>query len=249
MSLEFDIVVCVGPRDNDIVDSSISLNKKNILGYRNIYLVCTDPSITVPDAIVIDEAIFPFTMKDMEDRFGKNPRNGWYLQQLLKLYSGMVIPGILPHYLVVDSDTHFLKPTVFFTKESKLMLTTGTEFHEPYFSHMNRLHPTLKKTHPLSGICHHCLFDSECISQLFRLVEEHHKNGKVFWEIFLQVIDSRHYLDSEASEYEIYFTYMNVYQKEKIHIRELQWENVGQLVLPQENENYDFVSLHWHMRR
>jgi len=247
MSLQFDIVVCVGPRDNDIVGSSISLNKKNIIGYRNLYLVCTDPTITVEGAIVIDETFFPFTMKDMEDRFGKNHRNGWYLQQLLKFYSGTVIPGILPHYLVVDSDTHFLKPTTFFTEDGKLMLTTGTEFHEPYFSHMNRLHPTLKKTHPLSGICHHCFFDTECVFQLFRLVEEHHKNKKAFWEIFLQVINKGEYLGSGASEYEIYFTYMYIYHREKIHIRKLQWENVGQLAL--HHKNCDFVSVHWYMRK
>jgi hypothetical protein len=245
MSLEFDIVVCVGPRDIGIVTSSVSLNKKNILGYRNLYLVCADPTITIEGAITIDENIFPFTMKDMEEKFGKNPRNGWYLQQLLKFYSGMVIPGILPQYLVVDSDTHFLKPTAFFTEEKKQMLTTGTEFHKPYFSHMNRLHPILKKTHPLSGICHHCFFDTECVSQLFTLVEEHHNNKNAFWEIFLQVIDKGGYLGSGASEYEIYFTYMYIYHRDKIHIRKLQWENTGQL---DRGKNCDFVSVHWYMR-
>ena len=40
-------------------------------------------------------------------------RIGWYLQQLLKFYAGFVIPDILQRYLIIDCDTHFLKPTKF----------------------------------------------------------------------------------------------------------------------------------------
>ena len=42
-----------------------------------------------------------------------NNRNGWYLQQLIKLYSGYFIPYILDHYLVIDSDVYFLKEIEF----------------------------------------------------------------------------------------------------------------------------------------
>jgi hypothetical protein len=34
---------------------------------------------------MVKEEIFPFTIKTLENMFGKNQRNGWYLQQLLKL--------------------------------------------------------------------------------------------------------------------------------------------------------------------
>ena len=108
-----DIIICIGPNDNNIIYSMIPYTKKNIIGYRNIYLVCADPTIKIEGTITIDENIFPFNINDLIKQFGNNKRNGWYLQQLLKLYSGNVIPGILENYLIIDSDTYFLKPMSF----------------------------------------------------------------------------------------------------------------------------------------
>ena len=34
---QFDLVICVGPNDNDIVEHMLNFNKKNIIGYRNNY--------------------------------------------------------------------------------------------------------------------------------------------------------------------------------------------------------------------
>lgn len=245
MATDFDIVICVGPNDNSIVNSSVECAKKNIIGYRNIYLVCSNPSINIDGTITIDEKIFPFKMTDIENIFGSTNRNGWYLQQLLKFYSGIIIPDILQKYLIIDCDTHFLKPTKFFTDDEKQMLTTGTEYHEPYFYHMNLLHPSLKKIHPLSGISHHTFFDTECILQLFKLVEDYHNNNEPFWKIYLNVIDRTHYLGSAAAENETYFTYMYLYHNEKICIRQLNWDNVSSLDV---NSPCDFVSVHWYLR-
>ena len=83
----FDVVVPVGPNDKDFVYTSIEYTKKNIIGYRNIYLVCQDPLIQVDGCSTIDERTFPFTL----EMIGESKRKPWYLQQLLKLYSGKVI--------------------------------------------------------------------------------------------------------------------------------------------------------------
>jgi len=246
MARDFDIVICVGPHDNSIVNSSLECAKKNIIGYRNIYLVCSNPTINIEGAITIDERIFPFKITDIENMFfGNHHRNGWYLQQLLKFYSGIVIPGISQKYLIIDCDTHFLKPTNFFTDDGKQMLTTGTEYHEVYFHHMNRLHPSLKKIHPLSGISHHTFFDTECILELFKLVEDYH-GRQPFWQIYLDVIDKNQYAGSAAAENEVYFTFMYLYHNEKICIRQLNWENMSSLDL---NSPHDFVSVHWWCRQ
>jgi hypothetical protein len=53
-------------------------------------------------------------MKDIASFFyqhnKKQNRNGWYLQQLLKLYASFVIKDLLNDYLVIDADVYFLKP-------------------------------------------------------------------------------------------------------------------------------------------
>ena len=245
LSLVFDIVICVGPYDADVIHNNIQYSKKNIIGYRNIYLICSDPSIVVDDAITIDEKIFPFSLTDISNIYGNNDRNGWYLQQLLKLYAGNIIPNILKRYLVIDSDTCFLKPTQFITNDAKHIFTTGTEYHMPYFTHMNKLHPTLKKIHPLSGISHHTFFHADMCNELFRLVENYHNTKQSFWQLFLTTIDPTNFLGSGASEYEIYFTYMYINHLDKIKIRQLTWANTSKLDL---SSNYDYLSIHWYIR-
>lgn len=106
-SLLFDIVICVGPNDITIIEKTLPFTKQNIIGYRNIYLVSYDSKLVLPGTITIDENIYPFTKQNLIEKFGDNSRNGWYLQQLLKMYAGNVIPGILNRYLVIDSDTYF----------------------------------------------------------------------------------------------------------------------------------------------
>ena len=57
----FDIVIPVGPNDKVIIENQLQFTKKNIMGYRNIYLICYDSSIIFDGCITIDEKIFPFT--------------------------------------------------------------------------------------------------------------------------------------------------------------------------------------------
>jgi hypothetical protein len=185
-------------------------------------------AINIAGTIIIDEKIFPFNINDLIIKFGNNNRNGWYLQQLLKLYAGNVIPGILKNYLIIDSDTYFLKPTAFINHNNKYMYTTGIEYHIPYFNHMNKLHPLLKKSHSYSGISHHMIFNRQIIKEMFNLVEDFHK--KEFWVIFIEMVDehTKHHInaaESGASEYELYFNYMNQYHRDKILVRNLLWAN------------------------
>jgi hypothetical protein len=251
---EFDIVFPVGPSDISFIWNHIQRNKQNIIGHRNIYIITKDPSNidiayhTIANDngyILVDESIFPFRMADVITYHnGVNWRNGWYLQQLLKLYAGFVIPGILPTYLVVDADTVFLKPTTFIGPDGKFLFNTGLEYHPPYFAHMESLHPTLKKYIRESGICHHMLFNRNYVEKMMNLVEEYHNNGQKFWQIFLQKVTD--ILGSGASEYEMYFNYMIFNHRDVIRIRPLYWRNAPQLI---ENANFDYVSIHHHMRK
>jgi hypothetical protein len=239
----FDIVVPVGPNDKNVIEKQLEYTKKNIIGYRNIYLVCYDPTITIDGCTTIDEKIFPFTLQSVRNFHGKLDRNGWYLQQLLKLYAGNVIPGILERYLVIDADTFFLKPTTFITN-NKCLYNYGSEYHTPYFEHMARLDKGLIKVDKeKSGICHHMMFETKYVNELIEQIEKAHSNE--FYNIFLREVpaSSRHF--SGASEYEIYFNYMLINHSDKISIRELQWKNVSSL---NTSEDLDYISYHWYRR-
>lgn len=253
MSIDFDIVICVGPNDSDVIANMIQYTKKNIIGYRKIFLICKDPGIKIDGTYTIDERIFPFSIQDINKFLNELDRSqwhlldrtGWYLQQLLKLYAGNIIPDILEKYLVLDSDTFFLKPTTFIDSTGKGLFNFGDEYNVPYFGHMTRLHPSLYKFNNNSGICHHMMFFNNLINEMFRLVEDYHNNDLPFWRIFLDCIDKNDTSISLASEYEIYFTYIQIHHPDKYLIRKLNWLNSHAFY------NYpdkDYISVHWYMR-
>jgi hypothetical protein len=237
----FDIVIPVGPNDKSVIEQQIKYTQKNIIGYRNIYLICYDPSITIDGCITINENIFPFNIDTVAEHHGKLKRNGWYLQQLLKLYAGKIIPNILDKYLVIDSDTFFLKPTTFI-ENNKCLYNYGKEYHKPYFNHMENLDKDLIKIDKnKSGICHHMIFEKKYIDELISKIEKNH--NELFYNVFLKTVTDKN--GSGASEYEIYFNYMLKYNPDKIQIRKLSWKNTNKL---ETNSNYDYISYHWYMR-
>ena len=237
----FDIVIPVGPNDKSIIEEQIKYTQKNIIGYRNIYLICYDPSISVDGCITINENIFPFNINTVAEHHGKLKQNGWYLQQLLKLYAGKIIPDILDKYLVIDADTFFLKPTTF-VENNKCLYNYSTEYHKTYFHHMQKLDKDLTKIDKnKSGICHHMIFEKKYINELISKIEKNH--NELFYNIFLKTVTKKN--GSGASEYEIYFNYMLKYNPDKIQIRKLRWENMKK---PKTNSNYDYVYSHWYMR-
>ena len=229
--MSFDIVFCLGPNDISKINKAVDCAKTNVIGFRNIYII-SYYNIEVDGCIVVDENIFPF-IKEVANIHGIRKRNGWYVQQLLKLYAGIVIPGILNSYLVIDSDTFFLRP-VSFIENGIYLLNPGTEYHEPYFVHMEKIHKSLKKVSRYSGISHHMIFDTSLIKEIFALTPE------PFWKVFLENVTE--YDGSGASEYEIYFTYLSIYHPEKFRIRSLKWKNSVSL-----DYDYDYVSLHWYL--
>jgi hypothetical protein len=239
MDILFDIVIPVGPNDLNKIEKMIEHTKKFIIGYRNIYIVSKN-KIDL-SCIFINENIFPFNIESIAKFLGGNTRNGWYFQQLIKLYSGFVIPDILNNYLVIDADTFFLKETTFF-KDGLPLYNTGTEYHIPYFEHMNKMHPSLKKIKLESGICHHMMFQKNILEELFKLIEDFH--DKKFWECFLSCVNPKEILGSGASEYEIYFTYLHIYKPDKFIIRNLKWYNNSKI---NENKQMDYISCHWYL--
>lgn len=246
----FDIVIPLGPNERKNICKQIEYTKRNVIGYRNIYIITGNTNdLDIKDCKIINENIFPFKMNDIANYFiqyrGKHNRNGWYLQQLLKLYASFVIDDLLDNYLVIDADVFFLKP-INFIFENKYIFTISDENHEPYFKHMKRLHSSFEKQINFSGISHHMIFNKQILSKLFYSVEEKHKCP--FWVAFIQMVDEHKkynidFVESGASEYELYFNYMLLHHKENLILRKLNWCNKSYNYLINENDNYDYVSL------
>lgn len=244
----YDIVIPVGPNDIEVFSRQIEYTKRNCIGFRRIYVIAAASVESlvreVPDCIFVDEAIFPFDIQKLHTYSGSDvvSRNGWYFQQLLKLYSGSILPGILDRWLVIDTDTFFLKPTEFI-RDTLCLYATGVEHWFAYFRHMDRLIPGLTRVKPMSGICHHMMFEQRYVKELMERVEHIHQMP--FWHTFMSKVNPSEYYPSGASEYEIYFNYMLTYHPERIQIRPLRWANVSTLDL---SSDLDYISYHHYMR-
>jgi len=237
----FDVVVPVGPNDVNLVKMQTAFIKLNVIGYRNIYLVCYDPNVTCDGCITIDENSFPYTMKDVIAIQGKTERNGWYFQQILKLFAGHAIPNILDTYLVIDADTFFLKPTTFI-EDGKCLYGFGTEYHSPYFDHMSKLHEGFSKVINKSGICHHMMFEKRFLTEIVNIVERKHNDD--FINIFLNCVNKTALTGSGASEYELYFNYVFKFHKDDVKLRPLTWCNSAGIPIRSE---LDYVSVHYYL--
>jgi hypothetical protein len=251
--MTFDIVILVGPNDIGTIEKQLEYTRQNVIGYRKIFLLCYDKTISINGCQMIYENIFPFHIGFVTEYFGrhygKNNRNGWYYQQLLKFYVGILVPEILDQYLILDADVYLYKPTEFIAGGRAIFNLTDSSYHEPYFTHMNRLHSSLQKRVKSSGISHHMLFSKIYVKELMKLVEEHH--NKPFWKAFIECVTehSRHApqaIESGASEYEIYMSFMIHYHPENILFRKLKWEDKPHDYNIETQTDLDYISVcHW----
>jgi uncharacterized short protein YbdD (DUF466 family) len=257
--MSFDIVIPVGPKDEELVRNNIKCNKKNIVGYRNIYLISAIKDLTIDGCKVIyEDNVVPFKKDYIVKKHGKNEQwNGWYYQQLIKLYVGFFIPELLDYYLVVDCDTFFIRKTEFFEKDTPL-LNYSQEYHPPYFEQMKNMDSSLIKVlKNKSGICHHMMFQKKYVIEMMKSIAQIHK--KEFFDVFLDSVpkDAVNKV-AGASEYEIYFNYMLLNHPDKIKIRAIPFTNSDWVESYRRKKKIGFqvpvnsflsyVSFHWHVR-
>ena len=245
----FDIIIPLGPNDINEINKVIDYAKKNVIGYRNIYIITKLDIMPINNCIIIDESTFPFKIDNVSEIHGESSRNGWYLQQLLKLYAYQIIDGLLERYLIIDADTFFLRKVEFINPSNNKCLYNYSTFenYKPYYIHMKKLHEKLDKVLENSAICHHMIFEKKYVKELINLIEDKHK--KPFWKVFLELVDKSLVNDSGASEYEIYCNYVFNYHGDSVELRELYWNNVSQeSYLDSNYSTYDYVSYHWNLR-
>lgn len=240
-----DAMIPLGPNDTGTVGLTARSVRQFVQGVRNIYLVSReDPQL--PGVIFIDERSFPFDLKAVQSILGVEDRAGWYFQQLIKLYFPLVVGGSLDQVLVADADTIFVRACRF-TDEGRTVLNFGDEYHAPYFEHMGRLHPELRKMFVYSGICHSMLFTRAWLTDLRGMVEAQH-GKKPFWQVYLDCIDPAQRPLSGASEYEIYFNFCLRFHPLEITVRRFYWRNTIRADDIRMGTD-DYVSFHHYLRR
>lgn len=253
-----DVVICTHPKDKATLEGCIDGIRANCDQVRRVVVVS---SIKLTDkAEWFDENKFPFSKDDVADAIVRGDKKkkkeffrthrgqGWYYQQLLKLYSSFVIPNLSSNVLIIDSDTIFLNPVTFLNSSMGALFCVNEEdaAKPAYFAHAKRLVPGYKRVFPdVYSVCHHMLFQKPILEDLFRIVEDYHKTE--FWVAFCTSVDLK--ANRGASEFEIYYNFALTHTNQ-VELRELKWTNCGNLMRKNEfqRKGFHFVSFHTYLR-
>jgi hypothetical protein len=247
---KIDVVIPTCAKDIETLDRCIKGVRDNIEGLGNIYVICdSNLKEKINGGIFIDEKSFPFNISDITGAiFGDinykssgGRSGGWFLQQLLKLYSVFVIQEISPNVLIVDSDT------IFFNKYRPIVnnigyYTVSNEVNLDYRKHMDILLDGIIYDKRYSGICHQMLFQKHILQDLFDRVEIKYK--KPFWKAMLDISKDNNRL--YYSEYDLYFNFAFTFYKENLQItNKITWDISADI--PNVSE-YTYITAHKHIR-
>ena len=166
-------------------------------------------------------------------------RAGWLYQQLLKLMCFKVISGLSESFVVVDSDTIFLRDVPFVP--GKYYFCKTKEYHPPYLPPIRALLGVVE-TIGFSCVTHHSIFNSRFLQAMIGEIEARHRLPSV--EAILRHLDFSE--PSCFSEWDLYANYMILRHPKVTRRRQLRWADIKEqpssVQLAAYAKKYDFVS-------
>jgi hypothetical protein len=158
--------------------------------------------VVAPDSILLREiagnagALFIHEDKILPAPANELRTRGWVLQQLIKLNACNHVKT--EWYLVLDSDTVFLRPQAFF-RDGKAMIRYSDQY-ELLYNRSLQLILGHDKRFPVSFVTHHMMFHTEAVKEMLILFE--HRFGCSWWLAILNELDKGHPVS--FSEFELY---------------------------------------------
>ncbi len=253
-SLAIDIVIPTHKKDLQILEYCIDAAKKKIVGAGRVIVISAEKYSD--NAEWFDEKLFPFSITTVRESVGDSC--GWYFQQLLKLYAPLIIPNISENVLVLDSDTVFFRRVKMLDNNGRAFCTVSKDenterqdFDQRVAEHTEKMLPSLaiknlpKEFQGISGINHNMIFNRKILLDLFSKVAAHH-GGEQFYKVFLKFSQQLH----SASEYQIYFCFLLIYHRDKVHLRKLCYKNTSDINIRKYRKRfkYHYCSFHSYLR-
>jgi len=248
--LYIDVVIPTCLKDIDTLKYAIKGARDNISNIRNIYIIAKNTlKNEICGEIFIDEENFPFSIQDVAEYvFGERnyPGNhgrsqGWWFQQLIKLYAFKVIKGISTNIMIIDSET------IFYNKYTPIhnnmaYYAVSNEINKEYRKHMKLLINEINIKENISGICHQMLFQAHILNNIFDRVEL--KYNTPLWKMMLLI--TKHNNRLSYSEYDMYFNFILSFHKNTVTItNKIKWDI--STIIP-EKSDYTFLTAHAHIR-
>ena len=247
-----DFVIPCHPKDFPSLKICVTSIKENISIVNRIFIICND-NPNIDGVIHFPEQNYGefIDREKIAEKFRQHCpnllyRTKWIYQQFIKLFSAKVISELTDSYVIVDSDTVFLKDISF--NPDKFYYCKAEEYHKPYLEPIKKLFD-VEETIGFSTICHHMIFHKKTLNEMIENVKKTFKSDS-FFDTVLSTLD---YTESSCmSEWDLYANYMLLNYPEMCQQRQLIWEDISFIPvkshLEEFKEQFDFVSCHAYKR-
>lgn len=247
-----DFVIPCHPKDFPSLRLCVDGIRNNISVCNKIFIISKEDPKIEGVFHISEEKYYQYVTKEKIEEIWSQKNNNlayrskWIYQQFLKLLTTRIIPELSDSYVIVDSDTIFLRDVSF--EIDKFYYCKAQEYHLPY------LQPTkilldVDQTIGFSCISHHMIFNKEKLESLLKSIEMRF-SGKPFVDCVLDIIDYNE--ASCLSEWDLYANYMILTHPEMCINRQLIWEDISFVPykshIDEFKEYYDFVSCHAYRR-
>jgi hypothetical protein len=215
-----DFIIPCHQKDFPSLKLCVNGIRKNISVCNRIFVVSAEKP-DIDNIIHVSETEYSsYITKDKIEKIWleKNPslsyRSKWLFQQFLKLLSFKIIEDLTDSFVLVDSDTIFLRDVSF--DLNKFYYSKAEEYHKPYLNPIKKL-LNVEDTIGFSCISHHMIFNKEKLSSMIQEIEDRFNSN--FVDIVLNIIDYNE--GSCISEWDLYSNYMLLNHSEMCAQRQL----------------------------
>jgi hypothetical protein len=240
--MSFDVLIPCSDKDACTLEACVEGVSKYLPELGRVFVL--SPRRMTGSAAWLPDGALPFSVEDIRAILPATAeRAGWYLKMLATLYAPIILET--EFVLVVDGDVIFQRRCCMLSPDGVPFYATSREHHRPYFEHMARLLPGLRRVRDCSGIAHHLMVSRPVLEELHRRVEVHHQ-GTPFWRAFVACIDPAHASASGAADDEIYFNFMLEHFPDAGIVRPLAFVNAPTAA---PRPDLDYIAVHSWMRQ
>ena len=266
-SLMIDVIIMMGPAIKNDGDACLVTVKKFVQNYRRIIIISPIQYFNTTTEIewITDDILDELMLKHIGYRSkikGEPIIGRWKHQQLIKLFSTLLIDNLLPNVLILDGEVRWRKQVTFLTYPSNLVTSSlsnntitnslisisnaiglythgfdsGDQSNEDYNNFLTHVIPVLRKNHSETFIAHHVLIQRDILLSLMYYIEATH--NQQFWYVFAN--------SGRCSEYELYVRYSLYFYPKRTQIRDLKYKDTGNC--DYDATEIDYISCHFHLR-
>ena len=243
-STAFDAVIPFHSKDAAILPYCIMSLRNYAVGLQTIYVISKDDP--EEDCVWIPEESFSFSIESVSEVIhSTNGRQGWYYQQLLKLYVFRDIPGIRSHVLWFDSDLVLCRPIRFFQDGKTLLDWSEPQGHAAYFEHGEKVlgDSFCQMTPDKCGIADHMMVSRPILEAMLMKIET--RAEKPAWIALLEAVDPKDWDFSGMSEYELYYNHALMWYAESHALRHLEkGRGTSFRALTEGSQSADMIAFH-----